>query len=270
MPDNSFTDEDLVVALQTLKPYLKDMVICGGWTLRIYRNWILKDSGPLPIVTLDVDIAVRPKMVALDQTVDELLSASGYKPAFRGMNDPMAVYEKEGAPDIEFLTPRKGNREPKPISIQKGLKAEPLRYLEVVLDNTRKIQVPKADLSIRVPEPEAYFYQKGLSFTRRASSNKKGKDLAYLFEFLHNFPELSGPLPDRLLQLRKAYPASWFKTFVSNLKKHFGDEDFEGANLVTEQTPHPFEEMVLTDPTNGPGLFRELVRGRFQELLRKL
>ncbi len=150
-----FGESDLLAALSPIKAYLDDIVVCGGWTLLIYRKWVLKDGGSLPMATLDLDLAVPKRVEVIERPLDELLTDAGYHVEYVGMDDPAIIYMKRGAPDIEFLTPRKGDRPPKPVKVQKGLQAEPLRFLEVVLDNTRAVEIPEGRFRVRVPTPEA-------------------------------------------------------------------------------------------------------------------
>lgn len=265
-----FTEQDLVAALRPIEPYLGDLVVCGGWTLFIYRKWVLKDEGPRPMSTMDIDFAVPARVGVHDRPIDELLKEAGFQTKFIGLDDPAVMYVKDGAPEIEFLTPRKGNREPKTVQIQPGLQAEPLRYLEVVLEDTRSVEIPDAGIRVRVPSPEAYFYQKGLTFPKRASEVKEAKDLAYLFELLCNYPELAKDLPAGIRRLRDRHPRTWFTTFKGNLDRYFPDVDGEGPRLVVGQRPHPHDEMVMKDVTNGPGLFRQLVFATFRDFLEKV
>lgn len=268
MPD--FTESDLIVALQPIKAYLDEVVICGGWTLLIYRKWILSDNGPRPMATLDLDLAVPPYVEVVKRPLGDLLREAGFRANYTGMDYPAITYVKEGAPEIEFLTPMKGDRPPKPVEVQPGLQAEPLRYLEILLDNTLRVEIPKTGLRVRTPTAEAYLYQKGLSFPRRNREEKKAKDLAYMFELLHNFPDLAKGLPAGLERMRGSYRKKWFATFRGNLERYFPNRDGDGVGMVASQKPHPHDEMVRRDVTNGPGLFRQLVFSTFRDFLGKL
>ncbi len=270
MKPAGFDESDLLAVLRPMEPYLDQIVVCGGWTLVLYRRWVLKDGGPLPMATMDLDLAVPAKVGVAGRTLDQLLLEAGFRENFIGREGPAISYIKEGAPEIEFLTPRKGDRPAKAIEVQPGLRAEPLRFLEVVLENTRLVEIPEAGLEVRVPTPEAYVYQKGLSFPRRRSEAKKAKDLAYLFELLKNFPALSSVLPQGLCRLRENYPARWFRTFKENLVSRFGDADAEGVDMVAGQRPHPHDAMVTEDPVNGAARFRRVVLEAFRVFLNAL
>ncbi|HLY74412.1 MAG TPA: GSU2403 family nucleotidyltransferase fold protein [Planctomycetota bacterium] len=265
-----FDERDLVAALQPIKPYLGDLVLCGGWTLLIYRRWVVMDGGPLPMATMDLDLAVSRRLDVVSRPVNELLREAGFRENYIGMDEPTITYVKEGAPEIEFLTPRSGNRPAHPVEVQRGLKADPLRFIEVILESTRTVTLRGMELRIRVPTPEAYLYQKGLSFPRRRDDAKKAKDLAYLFELLHNFPSLREDLPTKLGALRRRHPRGWFTTFKDNLNAFIPASGGEGVGMVADQRPHPFDAMLVRDPTNGPGLFKELVRGAFRTFLEQI
>lgn len=56
--ERAFHEDSLVAALSPLGPYLPSVVLCGSWTIFIYRHWLYKCAGPMTVVTRDVDIAV--------------------------------------------------------------------------------------------------------------------------------------------------------------------------------------------------------------------
>ncbi len=265
-----FDERDLAAVLQPLKPYLDKVVLCGGWTLLIYRRWVIKDDGPLPMATMDLDLAVPRNLPVETQPLDTILRNAGFEANFIGSEDPSITYIKEGAPEIEFITARSGNRPPKPIEVQPGLKADPLRFVEVLLENSRTVTVKDLKLRVRVPTPEAYCYQKGLTFTRRQHDDKKAKDLAYIFELLHNFPALTKDLTVKLKELRDRHPKSWFTTFKDNLSQYFPAAGGDGVEMVFSQRPHPYDDMLMKDVTNGPGIFRHTVRAAFRTLIEGL
>jgi len=42
--------DNLIETVRTLRMYLPHLVLCGGWTLFVYRHWI-EGEGPEPIRT---------------------------------------------------------------------------------------------------------------------------------------------------------------------------------------------------------------------------
>ena len=43
-----FSEKSLIAVLSPLGDYLREMVVCGSWTLFIYRHWVLKRGEVAP------------------------------------------------------------------------------------------------------------------------------------------------------------------------------------------------------------------------------
>ena len=270
MPEE-FGAKALVAALTPLGDYLERVVICGSWTLFIYRHWVLGKGDEAPVRTLDVDVAVPKKVPIVQKPLSKILESAGFKEDLSGEGDPpVSHFRLKGSPYLEFITPHKGNREQRTLEVQPGLTAQELRYLEIVLDTPRLVRIPGTRLEVRVVSPAAYLYQKGLSFVRRQKPAKKAKDLAYLFDLLHNLPELRAQALGELPALVGRHPATWHRTFRDNLHKYFSERNSEGVRLVESQQPHPYAQFLAEDPTNGTARFREAVFARFTALLADL
>lgn len=82
------------------------------------------------------------------------------------------------------------------------------------------------------PTPEAYCYQKGLSFVERADPKKKAKDLYYVYDLLANYPELRARCETEIPKLRASFPPKWYARFLDNLDSHFKTPESEGAVLA--------------------------------------
>lgn len=263
-----FNERSLIATLRPLGDYLEQMVVCGSWTLFIYRHWILKKGDPAPVRTLDVDLAVPKKIPVVSEPLDKRLADAGFAEDIVGESRPPIVHFKlPGAPYLEFVTPYKGNRDQGTREVQRGVTAQELRYLEIVLDNYREAPIPGTRLRVRVTSPAAYLYQKGLSFVRRAKAEKKAKDLSYLFDLLYNLPELRADALRDFPDLVSRYPDKWYKTFQRNLEKYFPDTDGEGVALILAQKPDPYSDLVGQDATHGRSLFRQTVFRTFESLL---
>lgn len=172
------TDTDRFALLKTLEilaPYLEDIVIVGGWVPLIHRHY-----GPIPsrhpsVRTMDIDVAIPRRLEDRGRpTIDELLISAGYSVQIYGSDIGAVKYEASSpVAEIEFLTPEIG-RPGKPIvSVQSGLQAQALRYLQILLENANEINVNESlagqdfSLVIRVPSPGAFIYQKGLTLNNR-------------------------------------------------------------------------------------------------------
>ena len=271
MAKTEFGDDDLIGVLEPLKSYLPEIVVCGGWTLYIYRKWVLKQAGPLPLRTGDVDVAVPQELPLQAQPLEQLLEKAGFHEDLTG-SGKLAImhFLKKDAPFIEFLTPRKSSKDPDVVDIQEGITAQVLQYLSIVLENPRDVQVPRRGFKVRIPTAAAYLYQKGLSFPYRSKRDRRAKDLAYIFELLNNFPELRKTLPQELIELSRRYPDTWLRTFRRNLEKEFSSIDGTGVADVLGQMPHPYAERMRMDATNGRPLFAQTVLSAFQTFLKDL
>jgi hypothetical protein len=228
-----------------LSPYLDDIVIVGGWVPFLYdRYGQMPSPHPLPR-TMDIDVAV-PRHIKKHGglTIDELLSQAGYQARVSSSDIPVVRYELDSpAAEIEFLTPEIGKPGKAVVAVQRGLNAQALRYLQILLENTRKMKIKDTMggsdiiLDVTVPSPGAFVYQKGLTLSRssRRSPVKISKDLYYIFRFLDSSGELRQSIPSEINSLRSRYHPKWFRTFVANLNDYFPESDGDGPALIATQ-----------------------------------
>ena len=258
--------------LEILKDYLSDIVIAGGWTPLIYYHYLLSNKEIEPLRTKDIDIVVPNKLEKkAARTIDESLIEAGFKPRFKSRHTPPAVsYEGniEGSiVEIEFLTELKGSGEDVVIKVQKGLHAQALRFISLLLENTIVVKIddfmlPESKfLKIRVPAPAAFIFNKGLVFIRRNKKAKRAKDLYYIFDILANCQELHSEIIDSFGEFKKNYHTSWLGRFLRNLNAYFSDITSEGVYLVQSQRPNG-AFLHMNDEQ-----FRQYVLGIFQEFI---
>lgn len=182
------------------------------------------------------------------QTIDDILTEEAkLTAAFKNLDNP-AVIHYEGTIDgveveIEFLTDQTGSQKEKVLVVQKGLHAEALRYVSIIVGNTLLLEIndmesvqADAPLIVQVPMPAAYIFQKGLSFPKRRDEQKASKDLYYIFDILAGIPEEYSMIVRDLGALSEKHPA-WFKKFLSNLGTQFESADDEGPTRIVEQRP---------------------------------
>jgi len=232
----------LLNALEVLTPYLDEIVIVGGWVPFLYHTYG-QMSSPHPLLrTMDIDVVV-PRHVKErgSLTIDELLSRAGYKARIYGSDAPIVKYELiSPVTEIEFLTPEIGKPNKPVFTVQRGLTAQALRYLQILLENTNKIDINDTiggldiSLIVTVPSPGAFIYQKGLALSpsSRRSSTKVDKDLYYIFNFVDSSRELWDSIPVEINSLRSLYPARWFRSFIKNLNDYFPESGGEGSARV--------------------------------------
>ncbi|MHC5081253.1 MAG: GSU2403 family nucleotidyltransferase fold protein [Planctomycetota bacterium] len=243
-----------------LKPYLDDLVIIGGVAMRLYHFHANEKGSVPPLQTKDLDFATPRRLpVRRRKLVERLLVESGLEPIQTpvvGWTAPKVKYiPPEGEEEIEFLTDQVGKEREDSTPIQKGLFAEKKRYLGVLLDGTWAVDVGDG-LTVRIPHPGRFIFQKILCFEKRRSPDKAAKDLYYFFYLLDQLTNWQGKIVAELTAL-KAHPKKWFTRFLAQVRDLFLEEDSPGPALVESQrTPGSAPEKAV---------FEELVRRRIRE-----
>ncbi len=266
------TDKDLAAlykALEVIKPYLGQIVLVGGWVPAIYRRYGNLRSRHPSIRTTDIDIAVPRKLQDSGlPTLDNLLTEAGYKIDIVGSNGGAVKYELAAPPSqIEFITPEVGKPGKPSISVQNGLKAQALRYVEILLDNTRQILVHehKADTNIKatvnLPSPAAFIFQKALTLPDRRS--KQAKDLYYIFDLVDSTPEMMEEVVVEMKDIQIGYARNWARKAVSNLEKYFPVSGGQGPALLEAQ--YTGDMTADTFKNYAHRVFRNLIAGLKQE-----
>jgi len=129
--------------VESLRPWLDQVVIIGGWAHRLYR---LHPSAQRlqyePLATLDADVALPMRFKVTGDEIYKRLAANGFEPEFLGHRKPPATHYHLTEPGIqfyaEFLTPltgsavTRGGRQKATKRIG-GISSQNLRYVEVLL-----------------------------------------------------------------------------------------------------------------------------------------
>lgn len=157
------------------KGVLDGLVIVGSWCQYYYR--ILFDNAPeIPLLrTLDIDFLVpNPSKFKTEVDVSELLNLLGFDSDF-DLNTGLVKYVHPDL-EIQFLTPELGRPKDTPYEIkQLNINAEGLTYMKMLQEYT--FAMTHNDITIRLPEPEAYILHKILISPKRKDAAKKEKDL---------------------------------------------------------------------------------------------
>jgi hypothetical protein len=239
----------LLKTLAVLRPYLPQIVVGGGWAPFLYYRYLVKNREHTPVLTIDIDFMVRHQVpIVGPKTIDEILiKEAKLTTAFKNLDNP-AVIHYEGAMDgveveIEFLTDQTGSQEEKVLVVQKGLHAEALRYVSIIVENTLLLEVENAEsahgdgpLIVQVPKPAAYLFQKGLSFPARRDKQKASKDLYYIFDILAGIPD-EYIFQGGDFEVFSVKHQAWFNQFILNLNTQFENADAEGPLRIVEQRP---------------------------------
>lgn len=244
-------DKFFLSTVQTLKPYLSDIICIGGCANALYRIHEAA-SSPVPdyLGTKDIDWAVPSRLAAREgKSLSDLMKKAGFVEELHGTQAHPVVKYRSGnetvAAEIEFLCPLSGMRggrqnDNAAVEVQTGLMAQPLRYLDVLTRNPWMVDLGKAPefrkfkgVLVRVPNPAAYVVQKILIRDQRRKLEFKAKDCYYIYE-------VSVVFRDNLAALRAEYeklqtlPGPWLKRFAKSIHILFKDEHSEGPTSALD------------------------------------
>jgi len=153
---------------------LKELILIGSWCQHFYRSYFTGLRYTPTIRTRDIDFLVPvPFRFKNKVDVEELLRDEGFVVTFSGG----AGYMKLMHPDliVEFLVPEKGKGSDRPYPLpQLSMNAQPLRFLDYLLQNT--IRIEAEGLKINVPHPAAFALHKLIISARRTKEEKLVKD----------------------------------------------------------------------------------------------
>jgi len=192
---------------------LQGVVIVGSWCVLFYAKYFGSDDYTPTIRTRDLDLAIPipahfGKTVDLAQITDQL----GFVTDFRGHDGYMRFMH----PDLilEFLVPERGRPSTKPYEIEAlGINAQPLRYLDLLLDET--IVLPFGDVNLRVPHPVRFALHK-LIISARRKSDKGDRDRAQAVMVLEAV--WSAGEQHRIADVYSALPAKWRRSIDAVLR----------------------------------------------------
>ena len=266
----------LLKTLTVLRPYLPQIVIGGGWAPFLYYRYLAKNRELTPVLTRDIDFMVGHQVpIVGSQTIDEILTKEAkLTTAFKNLDNPAVIHYEgtiEGVEvEIEFLTDQTGSQEERVLVVQKGLHAEALRYVSIIVENTLQLEIDDAEsaqgdrpLIVQVPKPGAYIFQKGLSFPARRDKQKASKDLYYIFDILVKIPNEYIFEGGGFEVLSGKHPV-WFNHFISNLSSQFESADDEGPIRIVEQRP------ADAFPDLGDDQLRHFAYGTMVQFIQKM
>lgn len=258
MPDKTAAEtvkKVLFTAIDALHDYLSDFVIVGGWVPQIYA-W-KEESPEITVRSFDVDAAVAAKVpLRGGKGIYAAMEAAGFEKQLADSSFAMTAFGKKRPQvtqfffrkgrlevPIEFITPLHGRGEEQAVRIQADLVAPALRYTDILLAHCEKISLAgetltgkKAIFKFRVPTLPAFVFAKGLVFERRPTTDKKGKDLAFILEVLKR-PAWRSKLILGIPDVAAAHPPRWFQTFKRQLAAAFSTEGAAGPAWLALQYP---------------------------------
>jgi hypothetical protein len=195
---------------------LKDLVLVGSWCQDFYRMQFGQPASIPAARTMDADILI-PRGLRVSPPVDITAILEGRD--FVVTTDHPSGLQRFVHPqlDVEFLTNAKAGPE-ESIHRFKDLcvTAQELRFMTIPLQY--HCQVHYRDLTINIPEPEAYALHKLLVSARRKNPVKKTKDLEAVRGLFTYFEKHSVHIR-RLQTIYSALPKAWQRRLNGILKK---------------------------------------------------
>ena len=159
---------------------LEHIIIVGSWAEYIYKESGLLDI-PTTLKTQDIDLLI-PNIRRPNKKIDLVETLRENNFLLHHSIDGLMKFNKGGVIDIEFLVREMGAGKMDPYKVDSlGVTAQVLRHLEVLTDNTTKIQYN--NLSVIVPRPGAYVLHK-LIINKFRNENKKQKDIRAVKDIL--------------------------------------------------------------------------------------
>lgn len=256
--------DDLAIVINTLAPYLDQIVLVGGWAAWVYPRWAKASARYESLLTTDVDLALPPKLNRRNKTLRELLLGAGFDEEFLGNHQPpVSRYHPPEAGEgvfAEFLSDRYGDERHQPPTEEiSGVVAQRLRYMQLALHEPLRVEATllpalslKAD-AVLVPHPANYLVHKLLVIPRRSKFENKVKDLAYVYQVLRDTRKRWPELQERLEALEGRFPSKWTARARRVFAEAFDERDasVDVAAMLQTQAVAPSSEEVMRVVARG-------------------
>ena len=189
--------------VESLRPWLDQVVVVGGWSHRLYRLHPLAQQPRYePLATLDADIALPTRLKVTGDEIYQRLASNGFEAEFLGHHKPPAAHYLLTDPGIEFyaefVAPLAGSavsRRGRLKATQKvgGISTQNLRYVEVFLARPWSVTLsatngfPLAnETRVQIANPVSFLAQKILIHGRRNRPDR-AKDILYMHDTIETF-----------------------------------------------------------------------------------
>jgi len=210
----------------------------------LFAAYLPPSEEAVGLKTRDLDLAVPREIPERDKTIDQLLAEADFTCEFRSLGTPpVTVYlapHAGGEVEIEFITAARG-ADPGARSVQHGLTAQELRYVELLLEHTWRLPLDaltaeEMEGSVRVPTPAAFILQKALSRSKRTDSPKREKDLYYIFYVMDAFRDWHRWIGEEFKTLATTR-RSWFRRASQDLEAACEIPYSLGVDALLHQRP---------------------------------
>ncbi len=258
-------EERVAKLLVEFQPYLREIVLVGGWVHSLYLSSVNERGG---VFTEDIDISIPQELPSEGRpTLLELAEKAGFErdpiSDMEGAGVWMVSVNSEGmSVPIDFLTEGLP-RAPIPIEGQPGLTAQGYPGQRVLLENTRTLLVGPdfhsaitRPIPVMVPTLGAYVLQKGVSAGTRTNTQKKAKDIVYMLEIVSHLK--LGPDALRELSTLSSLYEPEARAFSETVRDALGS---------TRTLDDVVEQMLLSGGRRGD---QESVRAQQRAWLRRM
>jgi hypothetical protein len=243
----------------SLEPWLPNVVIIGGWAHRLYRLHPNAQQVPYqPLITLDTDVAVPPRLPVTGQDVRERLVSNGFEEERLGQDKPPVThYRLSGAGTgfyAEFLSPLFGaphgrDRERKATRRIAGIVSQQLRHLEILLYAPWTVDIDRSNgfpfpgpKRVQIANPASFLAHKALIHNKR-KRDKAAKDILYIHDTLEIFGASLGDLRQEWKTHVKprihARSVRRIERAATDLFDVVSDEIREAARMAGARNPSP-------------------------------
>jgi hypothetical protein len=226
-------DESVLLnALASLGESRQKMVVVGGWCPYLYAKYLWKIPMQYLPRTTDIDIGVHETgSIRFSPTVYERMVKAGYIAERIYEDEPLPIefIHKDGRIEVkvEFITSFEVSDDTLQRFLGSEMACHRIEGFDILL-RTRPIslEVPyrKQTVKFNLLSPEIYFFHKGITFTGRASEEKRNKDMQYLYFMLKSCPKKQ----DFLNEVFKLKDHEYFHVFKDNILTYLGDVSCPG------------------------------------------
>lgn len=236
--------------LEDIKDYLEDLTLVGGWAPYVYARFLWENPAAKLITTSDVDFGIgKTKTKVYPRTIFQTLSPLDYLERHPRMDRlyPVVLYKKGRIP-VEFIASPDIADDIIENLIGTQINVNKIDKFDFLLNHKIPIIIGKtkyaANYKIYCPDPAAFLYHKGITFTDRENEQKKSKDLYYIYFILRHAPD-RGEIFKRINLYRKDI---YFDVFIANLNKYFERPSSQGCMMVEKENgPDEFIDNVRQD-----------------------
>lgn len=253
--------------LRAIKSNMEDFTVIGWFASFLYQFHPSTHTELVGrIYSKDIDLASEGNVpVRGKRLVHESLLLENLEPkaiGFRENNPPKIQYhpkDLETGYYLEFLTPLHGSgltKKGKPDCIkevQKGLFAEKLRYLDLLINNRWKLHSsavplpdPIPDLMIRIPHPALFIMQKTL-ISKDRRGDMRIKDFANIYQVLSCFRKTIPSIASEYEALiDNPLWKKWYKSFRRLTKENFEKPESDGALEASRALGPDFSSRMIS------------------------